>query len=406
MSPAGRPRKRPPNLPAHIDHAKLPAGIYWHPQRRCWYVKDATPDGRRISKRIAGADARLSELHAIAEDRRGIDSSTLHWLCSAFADSPQYADLARTTRTDYDYCRGVLLAFRLRDGRTFGDLRAALITRPMVQRLVDILARGTDGTPTPSKAAHVRRYLSRVWEWGANRGHVPATNPAAGIDMPTERKQRRLPEPATMAAVIRFAAERGALGAGVRGAVAPYLWAAAELAYLCRLRGTELCDLTDANATAEGLISRRRKGSRDTLNRWTPRLRAAWDALIARRATITTARALPTPLRPEQRRVLVNQTGQPLSKSALDTAWQRLMAEAIAAKVITAEQRFGLHDLKRRGITDTAGTRADKQQASGHRSPAMLDVYDLSLPTVDPAGEPELSTELSTRSPSGTKKDA
>ncbi|RMQ58359.1 Prophage PSPPH06, site-specific recombinase phage integrase, partial [Pseudomonas savastanoi pv. glycinea] len=41
------------------------------------------------------------------------------------------------------------------------------------------------------------------------------------------------------------------------------------------------------------------------------------------------------------------------------------------------------HDLKRRGITDTAGNRADKQEASGHRDGAMMDVYDLSVPLVN-----------------------
>ncbi|MGQ7248845.1 hypothetical protein ACUN9Y_16100 [Halomonas sp. V046] len=51
---------------------------------------------------------------------------------------------------------------------------------------------------------------------------------------------------------------------------------------------------------------------------------------------------------------------------------------AIEEEVITKDERFGLHDLKRRGITDTQGTRHDKQEASGHRSAAMLDVYDLS----------------------------
>jgi hypothetical protein len=39
---------------------------------------------------------------------------------------------------------------------------------------------------------------------------------------------------------------------------------------------------------------------------------------------------------------------------------------------------------KRKGITDTAGIRADKQQASGHKDQSMMDVYDLSVPMVDP----------------------
>jgi integrase len=392
MPPAGRPRKRPPNLPAHLDHAKVPAGIYWHPQRAIWYVKQTCADGRRTSKRIAGADARLSELHAIAEDLRGQGTGTLRWLCRQFAESDQFRGLAAGTRTDYTYCQGVLTGYVLRDGRQLGDLRAALITRPLVQRLIDALARGTGGKPTPSKAAHVRRYLSRVWEWGANRGHVPPGNPATGVDMPPERQQRRLPEPAVMRAVIELARERGQLGPGQRGAVAPYLWAAAELAYLCRLRGSELCDLTDAHATDDGVISPRRKGSRTTLNRWTARLRAAWQALVDYRTARQAKHRTPRPLRTADHRLLVAQSGQPLSKSSLDTAWQRLIHTAIEAEVITETQRFGLHDLKRRGITDTTGTRADKQEASGHRTSAMLDVYDHSIPVVDPAGASELST--------------
>lgn len=47
--------------------------------------------------------------------------------------------------------------------------------------------------------------------------------------------------------------------------------------------------------------------------------------------------------------------------------------------VITKEERFGLHDLKRRGITNTKGNQHDKQEASGHRSSSMMDLYDLSI---------------------------
>jgi len=43
--------------------------------------------------------------------------------------------------------------------------------------------------------------------------------------------------------------------------------------------------------------------------------------------------------------------------------------------------------MKHRGITDTPGTRAEKQLASGHKTEAMLDVYDHSVPRVEPASE-------------------
>lgn len=54
---------------------------------------------------------------------------------------------------------------------------------------------------------------------------------------------------------------------------------------------------------------------------------------------------------------------------------------------IDPEDRLALHDLKRRGITDTVGTKADKQVASGHRDQEMMDVYDHSLPIVNPSAE-------------------
>ncbi|MEG0246186.1 MAG: integrase, partial [Pseudomonas sp.] len=60
---------------------------------------------------------------------------------------------------------------------------------------------------------------------------------------------------------------------------------------------------------------------------------------------------------------------------------------AIKAEIITAEQRFGMHDFKRRGITDTVGNRADKQEASGHRDESMMDIYDLSVPLVNPSAD-------------------
>lgn len=157
--------------------------------------------------------------------------------------------------------------------------------------------------------------------------------------------------------------------------------------YLCRLRPIEVSTLTDANRTDLGVMTNRRKGSRDNIVRWTPRLRAAWDALVDRRARIWKAKRTAVPLAPEQRRLLVNEQGQPLAIATLKTAWGRLMRGAVVEGVIAPEERFGLHDLKRRGVTDTAGNRADKRQASGHRSEAMMDVYDLEVPVVNPAGE-------------------
>src|SRR5690606_39154292 len=131
----------------------------------------------------------------------------------------------------------------------------------------------------------------------------------------------------------------------------------------------------------------RRKGSRDNTVTWSPRLRTVWDAAIAHRTAVWAKARRPVPMRPEDRTVLVAEGGGALAKSSLDSAWQRLVRAAIHAQVITAAERLSLHDMKRKGVSDTPGTRAEKQLASGHKSEAMLDIYDNSVPVVKPAGD-------------------
>ena len=210
-------------------------------------------------------------------------------------------------------------------------------------------------------------------------------NPVKGVQEAAERKKRRLPDPETMAGLVRLAWEGAQLKPHTEGSCPPYLWAIADISYLCRLRGIEVITLCEDAALPEGLRTNRRKGSRDNIVAWTPRLRAAFDWLITRRDSVWKAKHLPIPLRQKDRPIVISEDGGPLKKSSLDTAWQRLIQRAITKQVMSEDQRFGLHDLKRKGITDTAGTRADKQHASGHKSESMMDTYDLSVPVVQPS---------------------
>ncbi len=166
-----------------------------------------------------------------------------------------------------------------------------------------------------------------------------------------------------------------------------YLGYVMELAYLCRLRGIEAVTLTDANELDDGVQTNRRKGSRDNVVCWTPRLRAAWEGAKSYRRRIWASQSYPIPALAERRFIIVAAHGGQLQKSSLDSTWQRFITRAIKDGVITEEQRFALHDLKRRGITDTPGDRKQKQDASGHRDEAMLDIYDFSLPRVSPSAD-------------------
>ncbi|ROZ80932.1 integrase [Pseudomonas neustonica] len=378
----GRKRKHNPHIPAHIDQAALPNGVYFdHRGEGCWYRLSFNEAGRRTRQNICGSKITLSELHRLIEDIEGIDTASLDYLFAEFHGSDQFKQLSLKSRKDYEYCRDVLAVFPTKLDQPLGKLAVRRFTAPMIQRIIDKLA-----DSGPSKAAHCLRYLRRVMQWGRNRGYLD-DNPAKGLEAPKERKQRRLPDTQVMNALIQRAQQRGQLSRGQLGACSPYLWIVMELSYLCRLRGIETITLTDANERPEGILTNRRKGSRDNIVGWTPRLQNAWNAAKAIRAQTWEKRKTAVNLQPSRRPIIVGTSGRALSKSGLDTAWQRFITAAIEDGVLTPEQRFGMHDFKRKGITDTKGTRADKQQASGHKDQAMMDVYDLSVPTVRPSAD-------------------
>jgi site-specific recombinase XerC len=378
-----RKRKHSPHIPAHIDQAALPAAIYFdHRGSGVWYTLHYDETGKQRRKNVAPADVSLAELHRIMEGASNIDRGTLRYVCEQFHLSDRYKKLASKTHNDYCYSRDVLLNIPTKLGKPLGDLAVKKFTAALVQRIVDRLA--DEGTP--SKAAHALRYLRRVLQWGRNRGFLEI-NPAIGIEAPIERKQRRLPQLNVMDVLIDRATARGRLARNEPGGCPEYLASVMELAYLCRLRGIEVVTLTDANELEEGILTNRRKGSRDNIVRWTPRLRAVWDGAKALRARTWECRKTPIPIAASKRFIIVASHGGPLRKTSLDTAWQRFITLAISDGNIDPEERFALHDLKRRGITDTTGTRADKQEASGHRDQKMMDIYDFSIPVVPPSAE-------------------
>jgi len=376
----GRPRLFDKTVPAHIEQAKIPSGAYWSRGDRVWYTF-IDEGGKRRRRKLAGPEAKLSDLHRLLEDFAGVNRGALGWLCDQFHASAQFAALAETSRESYESDRRVVATYRIKSGALLAELPVRGLSTPFIQRLIDKIAE-----EHPSKANHLVRYLSRVFSWGIQRGHCKE-NPAKGVQHAKERKLRRLPSQLTYMNLLQHAQRGAALTPHTKGAISPYVWIVMELAFLCRLRRIEVITLTDANETEEGIQTNRRKGSRDTLVLWSPRLRSAWQTAQAERRRIWEKLGKPTPMRPEDRPALVNQKGEPITKSGMKTIWATFNAGAIKAGVITAEDRFGLHDLKRKGITDTKGDRAAKQEGSGHKNAAMLDVYDLSVPRVTTPGD-------------------
>lgn len=378
---APRPRKHNLSIPVHIDQAKIPKGMYWDATGRGrWYVLETSTgiDGPKKARRtVAGPEAKLSELHSIMET--GENTGTVEWVCTQYQESAKFKGLAAGTRDDYESARNVLITYPTNLGVPFGKLQVAKLRNHNFQRLVDKI----ESAGTPTKANKVLRYSRLVFRWALNRGIVDH-NPAQGLEQAKERKRQRLPTDAAYAKLLAFAHERSLRTARTEGSVPAYLWMIMELGYLCRLRGIETLTLTEAQGTTEGLLTNRRKRSRDNLVEWTPRLRRAWDAAIKRREAIIERHSLPVQMRADLRHLFLAEHGEPLQKTSLDSTWQRFIQLSISAGVIVAEERFSLHDLKRKGGTDTAGNRADRQDALGVTD-AMMKVYDKSVPRVKPS---------------------
>lgn len=106
----------------------------------------------------------------------------------------------------------------------------------------------------------------------------------------------RMPEHDAFAAVLAFARECASLQAQAAGSCPPYLPAAMVLAYNVRLRGIEVSTLTDAQILPSGILSNRRKGSRDNVTTWTDELSGAVQWLQGYRKEPMDAYGRPIPL--------------------------------------------------------------------------------------------------------------
>lgn len=392
-----RPRKSPPNLPAHIDYAMVPKGIYWdRTGRGRWYAFDAHPDGHGVKRRtVAGSTARLSDLHAIAEARNGkAQRGTIAYVIDLHAKSLAFGQLGATTQQHYcDYAKAIKV-HPLKNGTMLGEAVVDRLTPGFIRKLIDLIAHGRSGLKAgearipgyPTKANHWLSYLRRVFGWAREHDHV-TSNPAAGIKKVKERRDHRMPERDVFRRVQEYARHCGARGAREKGSLPPYLWAAMELAYQARLRGIEVRTLSDYHVAGEVLQTNRRKGSRDNLVRKGAHTHMAVKALQERRSAIWARRGIiqsASRQDPKNRPLIVSEDGEMLTSHGWHTAWGRLMRNAVRDGVLGEAERFALHGLKHRGVTDTKG---DKKKASGHKSDAMVHVYDHSLPFVGPTDD-------------------
>lgn len=389
----GRPRSRAKGMPAHIDHTKLPDYCYWDNSGDGHWFTVFKVDGIPHRRRIAGRKALLSELVAIMESRAGSPHDCLNWLADEFRKSAQFTDLDDDTKKDWDNCRRIVCTYPTAVVRmVMGEIPLGDWDTPLVQLLVDGIGRANG----PSSARHCCTYLKRLFNWGMPRGYVKA-NPVVAIELPKERGRKRLPKHEVIAKLAELAQKGAAQKPRTKGSCPFYIWPCLEFAYLLRLRGVEIFDLSDADTLEEGILCERRKGSDDNITEWNGRLLAVVQAAQAYREEVWVKLRKPIPFKPEDRLLLVNEQGERIKPFAWQNAWKRFLAQAKRLGILDANDEFGLHDMKRRGVTDTEGTRSERMEASGHKHRGSFDRYDFKTPVVKAAGESKKGRRAITR---------
>lgn len=367
MKKPGRPRSSK-NIPAHINADKLPERVWFNASGAGkWMLNYYDQLHQRKTKRICGAEATLAEIWQATEAQQEKRTLTFSTLSIEFQATHQWQKLSKLTQDDYLLCHRTICQ-RDTSGGKLGEL-------PIKQWTVGLIRKYRDkrALESESRANKELSYIKRLFAWAYEYEKVTA-NPVTGIRKLTIAPRQHYAEDRDYHYLLNIAKQSG-------------YWYAAyamELAYLCRMRLSEVLDLADANELENGLIIARRKGSKTNITSWEPRLRQIWDELRHKRNQILAERKQPHPIKAEMRYLFISErTGDRIQISSLKTAMNRIGKAAIeqAKRDVIDYQPFTFHDLKRKGISDTEG---DKMKASGHRSASMMRVYDVKPDIVKP----------------------
>ena len=368
--------KGPPRstiIPAHIDASKLPTGLWFNKSGAGkWMLKTKDSEtGLWRSKRLCGPSATLSDIWQAYESKNNPMVATFATLSHDLQLTPIWRKLAISTQRDYLDCHQHICSRKISTAGTLGDLPLSKWTVGLVRKYRD-----SRGESSESRANKELAYIKRVFSWGYEYEKIKF-NPTLGVKKLTIKPRQHYAEDRDYEFMLEIARESNYW----------YVWPAMEIAYLCRMRLSEVLDLTDANELPEGLLIKRRKGSRDNITEWNIRLRTAWDHTVMKRNSILADRKQPHPIKPEDRHVIISdRTGDKIMVNSLKTAIGRI---TVATKQAAKDKDinwvpFTFHDLKRKGVSDTTG---NKQDASGHRTASMMNVYDVRMKTVKPSNE-------------------
>ncbi len=302
------------------------------------YLKDA--QGNQLK-----ANAALSEVvkaYHRANTSEDVGGRSLRWLLNKYFKSPLFLDLSPRTQKDYNFYADKICEMPGKAGATFGEVPYKKITRKTISAFRDKLS------DKKTQANRRLQFLSSVFSWAIEE-ELADLNPVKGVRKFTLKARTRYAEDNEYNIVLECAEPYDFL---------PIMM---EIAYLCRMRMSEIRTMPPECVTDLGVKVKRSKKSESELTTWTPRLRKAIEKAQALNANA------------QSRYLIHNVDGSIITENQFRNAWRRTMDNAQKRGL---KEKFTFHDIKARGVTN------HPTQHSGHKSEKMKAVYVRKAPSI------------------------
>ena len=324
---------------------KLPPYTYPRPRRSAYcfrpYVKGQK---HRPEFKLCDLDAPLSELWAAYERMTQGREKThnIRWLLNVYVGSEAFTDKSEKTQKNQLSLMKTICDYKHKTGTTVGDTPLTKVTAGYWTKFMEAMKK-KNMTPT---ANNCRSLMSVAWDHAHARDIIFLDNPIEhSIKFKTQSRDRYVTDD-EYAAVYSQAVD--------------FLQKAMELAYLCRLRSVEVLEMKQEQLLAEGVLCKRKKGSKDNIAVWNDRLRKAVEPLASSEFVVH-------------------------YKSGNQVAYRELNKKFREAIKASGVAHFTFHDLKAKGISDTDAEL--RKGAGGHRSDSAAQVYDRTIDNYQPAAE-------------------
>lgn len=280
---------------------------------------------------------------------------TIGWCVEQYMDSEKFRSLVPDSQRKAQNLKRIIEHPIMIDGKhgVLADIKIHNIDKPLLHSIAstrrqEYQARGKKGIVQVNRET---TFLSTALNWCVNYIHGIGIN-----ENPLTGYKREKEIPVTRLVTDEEYFIQYELAGGVRDWLQPCI----ELTYLMAMRGVETLDLRLSHCTDDGIVVTRRKNSDDNIIEWTPRLREAYDAALARHRNFTIL--MPDPF------LICKNDGSRMSRWTVQAAFGEL--KKVMEEAGHGEMYWSLHFAKSKGITDSGNDRL-----AGHVTEAMRKRY-------------------------------